>query len=368
MARGRLDPPVAKADRSRVRRQVHRLRHRVGDADAEGLRAGADEVHEARRAGQPVEHVRRADRRELVRARHVRGVDQDRPADVHDRRPDRDPLVVDRDPLGTGEPQLLDNGQDVRPGHEVVALAVAGRNDRGGVRELDDETRAGHRRQPGGDPRRLQLGVERLRDRRAALAGGLQVLDRRPEGEDLLLEAVLLLLEVQHRLHERRPLLAGVPDARPLGRELGGDQEAQREQRQAERHLPAGDRPDAGRQRRHAAALLLQAAGHQGEGRAAHGDDRGQQDDRAPATIGAALRRGRRRARRVGWAGRRSRPASRPVPGSRRVASQPPGSGPGGAGCGPYGSGISAPSSASQPAWNAARSMPTRLARTPRRR
>ena len=52
------------------------------------------------------------------------------------------------------------------------------------------------------------------------------VLDVRPEVEDLLLEAVLLRLEVQRGLDERRPLLARVPDPRALRRQLRGDQEA----------------------------------------------------------------------------------------------------------------------------------------------
>ena len=72
------------------------------------------------------------------------------------------------------------------------------------------------------------------------------------EVEDLLLEVLLLRLEVERRRHQRRPLLARDPDPRALGRELGGDQEAEREQRDAERHLPGRDRSDAGGERRHA--------------------------------------------------------------------------------------------------------------------
>ena len=65
------------------------------------------------------------------------------------------------------------------------------------------------------------------------------------------LSSILLGLERQRRLDQRRPLLARVPDARALGGELGGDQEAEQEQRDAERHLPARDRPDAAREGAH---------------------------------------------------------------------------------------------------------------------
>ena len=78
------------------------------------------------------------------------------------------------------------------------------------------------------------------------LTGGLEVLDVRAQLEDLLLEAVLLRLEVERRVHERRALLGRVADARSLGCELGRDQEPEAEERKAERDLPGGDRPDAG--------------------------------------------------------------------------------------------------------------------------
>ena len=72
-----------------------------------------------------------------------------------------------------------------------------------------------------------------------------------PGREDLLLELLLLRLEVERRLHQRRPLLAGDPDPRALGRELRRDQEAEHQQRDAERDLPGRDRADAGGERRH---------------------------------------------------------------------------------------------------------------------
>ena len=58
------------------------------------------------------------------------------------------------------------------------------------------------------------------------------------------LQVVLLGLELVGRLDQRRPLLGRVPDPRTLGRELGGDQEAERQERDAEGDLPARDRPD----------------------------------------------------------------------------------------------------------------------------
>ena len=80
---------------------------------------------------------------------------------------------------------------------------------------------------------------------RGALALGLERGDVRAELRDLVAELVLLALELRGGLDERRPLLGRVPDARPLRRELGGDQEAEGEEREPERDLPARDRPQS---------------------------------------------------------------------------------------------------------------------------
>jgi hypothetical protein len=66
-----------------------------------------------------------------------------------------------------------------------------------------------------------------------ALALAPQLRDLRTELRDLVAELVVLALQLRGGLDERRPLLGRVPDSRALGRELGGDEEAQREQREA---------------------------------------------------------------------------------------------------------------------------------------
>ena len=101
---------------------------RERDADAVGLGPGAHEVDEARRRGEPVVQVVRPDRRDLVRRGEVGGVHQHRRPDVDDRRGRRDPLAVDRDRLGPGEPQLLDDGPHVARADEVVVLARVARD------------------------------------------------------------------------------------------------------------------------------------------------------------------------------------------------------------------------------------------------
>ena len=80
---------------------------------------------------------------------------------------------------------------------------------------------------------------------RGALALGLERGDVRAELRDLVAELVVLALELRGRLDERRPLLGRVPDARALRRELGGDEEAEGEEREPERDLPARDRPQS---------------------------------------------------------------------------------------------------------------------------
>ena len=81
------------------------------------------------------------------------------------------------------------------------------------------------------------------------LAGPLDRPDLRAQLEDPRLQVVLLRLQLGRRLDERRALLGRVADARALGRELGGDQEPEAEQRGAERQLPARDPPDAAHRR-----------------------------------------------------------------------------------------------------------------------
>ena len=67
------------------------------------------------------------------------------------------------------------------------------------------------------------------------------------QGEDLRLQLVLLGLQPEGGLNERRALLGRVADARTLRGELGGDQESKGEKRKAERHLPRRDRRGSGR-------------------------------------------------------------------------------------------------------------------------
>src|SRR4029077_11618111 len=73
----------------------------------------------------------------------------------------------------------------------------------------------------------------------------LGLLDPGAQVEDPGLQAVLLALQLAGGLEERRPLLGRVPDARVLRPQLGRDQEAKRQQRDAERDLPARDGPQA---------------------------------------------------------------------------------------------------------------------------
>ena len=103
-----------------------------------------------------VEQVGRADRRDLVRRREVGRVDEDRVADVEDAGRDGDPLAVDRDRLGAGEPELGDDRPDVAGRHEVVGLVGAGRHRQRRVFELEDEPgarRAGSGRRRSAPPR-----------------------------------------------------------------------------------------------------------------------------------------------------------------------------------------------------------------------
>ena len=277
----------------------------------------------------------------------------------------RHPLAVDRHALGSREPQLLDDRQDVLPRHEVVAPVAALGHGRRRVRQLDHQARPRHRDEARGHPRVLELAVEGPGHRRPALPRRLEVLDLRAEVEDLLLELLLLRLEVERRRHQRRPLLARDPDPRALGRELGGDQEAEREQRDAERHLPGRDRSDAGGERRH--VRWSGSAGARPRGRPRHpprrapgpaAPDRSTTSRRwTPAPRPAASR----------W--RRPSPPRRSRPGIRRRASparrswargptSPTGADRPARAADRTPSGRTAPRSASQPAWNWPRSSP----------
>ena len=64
-----------------------------------------------------------------------------------------------------------------------------------------------------------------------ALALALDRLDLGAQLEDPGLEPVLLGLQLVGGLDQRRPLLGRVADPRALRRELGGDEEAERQQR-----------------------------------------------------------------------------------------------------------------------------------------
>ena len=215
----------------------------------------------------------------------------------------------------------------------------------------------------------LEPVVEVLGHGRAALARRLEVADARPEVEDPLLEVVLLRLQVEGRRDQRRPLLARDPDPGALGRQLRGDQEPEREERDAEGDLPGRDGADARRERRHATRSAGGGAPPRRSGRSRRRSARRSRGPRpgsirsrstAPTTAGTGVADG------VGaaasgvaapalgdGAGTTIDPASPRDPSSPTAAARP------GAGCGPYSLGVVAPRSASQPAWNAARSWPS---------
>ena len=203
-----------------------------------------------------------------------------------------------------------------------------------------------------------ELVVEVARDRRPALARGLELLDRRPQVEDLLLEGLLLRLEVERGLHERRPLQARVADPRALGGELRRDEEA--EARATPRRASPASSGCAGSaspsavtrcRRRRRATTSPPITTPTTSSEAAH-----EQRDR-DASVAARVRGSRRpgrpwrpaatsgrsdRARR--WADRRSSPTA---------------AGPAAPAAGPNCSGGCAPSPSSHPAWNVARSTPS---------
>ena len=187
----------------------------------------------------------------------------------------------------------------------------------------------GQRDQPGRDAGLLELRVELLDQRGRALALALDRLDLRPQVEDPRLESVLLGLQLVGGLDQRRPLLGRVPDARPLGRELGGDEEAERQKGDAEGDLPARDRPDMAHHGHGASPLPPRRATRCQQPEPDQPDRDGDQSEDEPPgrpavarrTRGCRCRRGRgRRAgcRRRARRGRSDRTAGRgPGPGGR---------------------------------------------------
>ena len=151
--------------------------------------------------------------------------------------------------LRAGEPQLLDDRPDVVRSDEVVRLARRpagpGICESSSWRTIAGPGRAGSGRPRSAPPRAASLSW-RTRSADPAPWPSTPWISAR-SCEDPVLELVLLGLELGGRLHERRPLLGRVADARALRAELGGDQEAEDEQGHAERDLPARDAREAGR-------------------------------------------------------------------------------------------------------------------------
>ena len=71
------------------------------------------------------------------------------------------------------------------------------------------------------------------------------------QGEDPRLERVLVGRQTEGGLDERRALLGRVADPRALGPQLGSDEKAQRQERQAEGHLPRRQGADTSGQAGH---------------------------------------------------------------------------------------------------------------------
>ncbi len=161
-ARGRTRPGVAQVDRPGIGRDRDVGELREIDLDPVVLDPAPDEVAEAGRAVDLVEEVGRPDRRDLVGRRQVGRVDEDRPTDVDDGRGCGDPLAVDGDRLGAGQPELLGDGPDVAARDEVVARVVARRDGLRRVAQLEDEPAALEGGQAGDDPGGPQPGIEVL--------------------------------------------------------------------------------------------------------------------------------------------------------------------------------------------------------------
>ena len=106
-----------------------------------------------------------------VRRREVGRVDEDRPADVDDRRRADDPLAVHRDPLRAGEPQLLDRVRTSRAETSASTEPV------GAVLESEGDAGAGDGDQARPQPRGLEVGVQLAEGVGGARVEGLELAD-----------------------------------------------------------------------------------------------------------------------------------------------------------------------------------------------
>ena len=104
----------------------------------------------------------------------------------------RDPLAVDRDAFGAGQPQLLDDRPDVGGADQVVGRVAAGQDGLAGIAQLEHDARALQRDQAGRQAGVLEALAEVGRRGRAALALRLEVADLAAQVEDLGLQGVLL--------------------------------------------------------------------------------------------------------------------------------------------------------------------------------
>ena len=96
-----------------------------------------------------------------------------------------DPLAVDGDPLGAGEPQLLDQHAHVPRRHERVDVAAALR----AVLQPERQPAPGDRDQPGGDARVLEVRVQAAQRVGGAGVLRLEVADARAQSDDVRLQA-----------------------------------------------------------------------------------------------------------------------------------------------------------------------------------
>src|SRR5262245_3275618 len=392
---------VAQRDGAGEGRQVDRVELRDRPMDAVALDPATDELDERGGRSHPVVEVRRADGGDRVRRGEVGRVHEDRAADVDDRGRHDDPLAVDRDSLRAGEPQLLDDRPDVAGGHERIHAGATLR----AVLQPERDAWPLDRDEPGGEAGLLEGGVELAQRGGGAGPLGLELADPRAKPEDLRLECLLLRLQPQRSLDERRALLGRVADARPLGRDLGGDEESQDHERDRERHLDAREAAQARDERAHAGSRGGAGSGGGARSAGVVGDSgpggspdvaagtcpsgaSGASGSGGSADMGASVASGSPRLRpravtMIPAATTRPKAMSSPsttgvtmstddpgvFPGTGRSvapgpgvgttgAAQPGGSGPGGAGCGPNGCGSSVPRSASHAASKPATSTP----------
>ena len=153
----------------------------------------------------------------------------------------------------------------------------------------------------------------------------------RAQVEDARLELLLLGLQLARGLDQRRPLLRRVADARTLGGQLGGDEEAEPQQRRPEGDLPARDGAQSRRHGRQPLARAPRSASHtRSPTPARRPGRRSEQDDPQRHVVpgGRSVLGGRRRRRRrhhARWRTWHRRPGR-----AARAASQPTGTGPGG--------------------------------------